>query len=143
MPSSAAQSARRERLARQAARRQAVTALQIAECGIRYTISVLANGTGPAEARSAVVEMAAELVAVADVLRQTARLCPHCGKPIDTTPRPGRRRIYCGDPCRWKRGHQRAADLGLSRRSSVNGPSGLPGAPRMIERTCTIGKGPP
>jgi hypothetical protein len=113
MPSRAAQPVRREVVGREA-RRQAVTALQIAECGVRYTISVLANGTGPAEARAAVAEMAVELIAVADVLRRAAALCPVCAKPVSTTPRPGRPRVYCCDVCRWKRGHERAAVRGRS-----------------------------
>ena len=64
----------RMRLARQAARRRsAVTALQIAEATARYGASVLANGCGPAEARAAAMECAAELTAVAEVLRRAVR----------------------------------------------------------------------
>ena len=55
-------------------RRQAVNALAIGECACRYAASQLANGVGPAEARELVLEMAAELTAVAAVLRRAAWL---------------------------------------------------------------------
>jgi hypothetical protein len=109
MPSRAAQSARREMLARQAVRRQAVTMLRVAEATAGYAAARLSNGLGPAEARRAAVEAAVELVAVAGELRRLERLCPACGKPVGTTPRPGRPRVYCSDRCRWKRGHEQAA----------------------------------
>ena len=64
----------RKRLAYEAARRrEAVTVLQIAECTCRYGASVLANGAGPAEARAAAMECAAELVTVAGALRRLTR----------------------------------------------------------------------
>ena len=74
---SAEQAAARARVAREAARRrQAVTMLQITECTCRYGASVLANGSGPAEARAAALEVAGELAVVAEALRRLARLSP-------------------------------------------------------------------
>jgi hypothetical protein len=75
VPESAAKSAERKALARAAERRrQAVGMLQVAECGCRYAISVLSNGTGPEEARGVAMEMAAELTEVAEALRRLTRL---------------------------------------------------------------------
>jgi hypothetical protein len=95
--------------AQSAARREVVTTLRVAGAVASYAAEQIGNGLGPAEARRAAVEAAVELVAVADVLRRAVRLCPVCGKPVGTTPRRGHPRVYCGDPCRWKRGHERAA----------------------------------
>jgi DNA-binding NarL/FixJ family response regulator len=50
--------------------------LRIAECGVRYAISELSNGSGPAEARAVAVEMAGELVMIAEALRRLTRLEP-------------------------------------------------------------------
>jgi hypothetical protein len=65
----------RRRLAREAQRRrEAVDLLRLAECGVRYAISELSNGTGPAEARAVAVEMAGELSMIAASLRRLTRL---------------------------------------------------------------------
>jgi DNA-directed RNA polymerase specialized sigma24 family protein len=65
----------RKRLARETERRrEAVALLRIAECGVRYAISELSNGTGPAEARDVAVEMASELSMVVGALRRLTRL---------------------------------------------------------------------
>ena len=50
--------------------------LRIAECGVRYAISELSNGSGPAEARAVAVEMAGELCMIAEALRRLTRLGP-------------------------------------------------------------------
>jgi DNA-directed RNA polymerase specialized sigma24 family protein len=67
--------AARMRLARQAARRrEAITALRVGEAACADAASVLGNGVGPAEARSAALECAFELVEVAETLRRAVRL---------------------------------------------------------------------
>jgi hypothetical protein len=109
MPSRVEQSARRETLARQAARRRAMTMLRVAEATAGDAARALSNGLGPEQARAAALEAAAELTAIAGNLRRLERLCPVCGSPVGATSRPGRRRVYCCDVCRWKRGHERAA----------------------------------
>ncbi len=77
MAESAEKSARRKALAREAARRRsAVNTLLIGECTCRYGASVLANGSDPAEARAAALEVAAELSMVAETLRRLTRLGP-------------------------------------------------------------------
>jgi hypothetical protein len=92
-----------------AARRQAVDVLRIGESICRYAAEAVADGLTPAEARQAVIGTAGELAELAAALRRLERLCPACGKPVGTTPRPGRPRVYCSDRCRWKRGHEQAA----------------------------------
>ena len=75
MPESAEKKAERKRRAREAARRRsAVTALNIGEATCRYASTQLSNGLGPAEARDLAQEMAAELVAVARILRRVGWL---------------------------------------------------------------------
>ncbi len=75
VPESAAQSARRKALAREAARRrEAVTMLQVSESTCRYAASVLANGADPAEARATALFVAGELVQMAESLRRLTRL---------------------------------------------------------------------
>jgi hypothetical protein len=78
VPESAEQSAnaRRKTAAREAERRRrAVTMLQISEATCRYAGSaLLANGTGPAEARATVLFVAGELELVAAGLRRLTRL---------------------------------------------------------------------
>jgi DNA-directed RNA polymerase specialized sigma24 family protein len=67
--------AQRMRLVHAAARRrEAVTALRIAESTCSYLAGQLADGLSPAEARSAALETSVELVAVAEVLRRAVRL---------------------------------------------------------------------
>ena len=77
MPESAKKSAVRKRLAREAGRRrEAVTMLQVGECTCRYAASVLANGTGPDEARATALFVAGELELMAEALRRLTRLGP-------------------------------------------------------------------
>ena len=77
MPSSAAQSAERKALAREAARRrQAVTELRVAASTAAYAADQLSNGLGPGEARRAALFAAGELAAVAGALRRAVRLSP-------------------------------------------------------------------
>jgi hypothetical protein len=67
----------RKAAAREAGRRrQAVTALAVADATITYTLRQLANGLSPEQARSAALEMAAELEAVAADLRRLTRMRP-------------------------------------------------------------------
>jgi hypothetical protein len=69
--------AARTRLARERARRRdAINMLRIAECGCRYASQQLANanGTGPEEARAAVLEMAGELAECAEAVRRVVKL---------------------------------------------------------------------
>ena len=76
MPAESAGAARK-RLSREAARRrEAVNLLRIAECMCRYAASELGNGLGPADARAAAAEAAAELAMVAESLRRLTRLGP-------------------------------------------------------------------
>lgn len=42
--------------------------------------------------------------------RMTIRHCPVCGGRIAVRDGRGRPRIYCGDACRWKRGHALARE---------------------------------
>jgi hypothetical protein len=57
-------------------RRQAVTALSVAEATIEYARRQLANGLTPEQARSAALETAGELEAVAAALRRLTRMRP-------------------------------------------------------------------
>ena len=67
----------RRRLPREAARRrEAAMILQVGEATCRYGASVLLNGAGPAEAREAAIECAAELSVIAEALRKAVRLGP-------------------------------------------------------------------
>ena len=77
MPETSEKATVRKRNVREAARRrEALTVLQIAEATARYGASVLANGSGPVEARAAAVEVAAELSMAAEALRRLTRLGP-------------------------------------------------------------------
>jgi hypothetical protein len=77
VPESAEKSAERKRRARIAdRRRRAVNILNITEATSRYGASQLANGIGPAEARTLALELAAELTAAADSLRRLTRIGP-------------------------------------------------------------------
>lgn len=76
MPSSVEQSARRETLVRQAARRQAVDVLRIAGATAEYASRVIANGLSPEQARRAALDAAGELELIAGTLRRLARLTP-------------------------------------------------------------------
>jgi hypothetical protein len=80
--------ARRGKLTREAARREAVDVLTIAAAVAGYAAGQVGDGLGPVEARRAVVEAAAELEAAASSLRRLARL-----DPLD---RPERRRLVAG-----------------------------------------------
>jgi hypothetical protein len=62
-----------EAAARESARREAVCALRVAEVVAGYAGAKIANGLGPGQARQAVAEAAAELEAVAAVLRRLSR----------------------------------------------------------------------
>jgi DNA-binding NarL/FixJ family response regulator len=74
MPSRAEQPARRETLTRQAARRQAVDVLRVAEAVAGYSARQLSNGLGPEAARQAALDAAGELELVAGTLRRLTRL---------------------------------------------------------------------
>ena len=66
MPETAEQTARRKRLAYEAARRRsAVNLLNIAGCHCDYAASVLANGASPVEAAETVVFVTGELAELA------------------------------------------------------------------------------
>jgi DNA-directed RNA polymerase specialized sigma24 family protein len=62
-----------DQLGREAARRRAVDTLRVAEAVARYGAEAVGNGLGPEESRRAVVEVAAELEAIAGTLRRLAR----------------------------------------------------------------------
>jgi hypothetical protein len=70
VPDSAEQSAARKALAR----RESVTVLRLAESVAGYAAAQLGDGLGPAEARQAALDAAAELADVAGTLRRLARL---------------------------------------------------------------------
>ena len=70
MPSSVEQPARREALAREAARRQAVTTLEVAGAIASYAARQIGNGLSPEAARLAAIEAAAELEAASVTLRR-------------------------------------------------------------------------
>lgn len=70
MHSRAAQPAGRETLTR--ARRQAVATLRLIENLSGYCAGQLVGGLGPAESRLALLEVSAELVTLAEVLRRLA-----------------------------------------------------------------------
>ena len=77
MPETAEQTARRKRLAYEAARRRsAVNLLGIGECTCRYAASVLSNGASPAEAAETMAFVTGELAEVAAALRRLERLTP-------------------------------------------------------------------
>jgi DNA-binding NarL/FixJ family response regulator len=75
MPSSAAQSARRE-TTREAARREAVTVLRLAEAIARYSAEQIGNGLSPKAAQQAAIDTAGELEAAAGKLRRLTRPDP-------------------------------------------------------------------
>ena len=72
-PAVSADAARMRRVRQAARRREAVRALRLGEATCAYTAGQLGNGLGPDEARRAAMEAAAELVAVAEVLRRSVR----------------------------------------------------------------------
>jgi Homeodomain-like domain len=74
--SSHAASVRREALARDAARRQAVDTLRIASDIARYSAEQIGNGLSPRAARQAAIETAGELEAAAGLLRRLTRPPP-------------------------------------------------------------------
>ena len=77
MPETAEQTARRKRLAYEAARRRsAVTLLGIASATCDYAASVLSNGASPCEAAETVVFVTGELAELAAALRRLERLSP-------------------------------------------------------------------
>jgi len=45
-----------------------------------------------------------------------SRECPVCGTAFPASTGRGRPRIYCSDRCRWKAGHQAAAEQARQRR---------------------------
>jgi DNA-binding NarL/FixJ family response regulator len=64
--------AERETTAREAARRQAVTMLQISASTCTYAAAQLGDGIGPAEARQTALFVAGELAVMAAALRRLA-----------------------------------------------------------------------
>ena len=77
MSETAEQTARRKRLAYEAARRRsAVNLLRIMACTCDYASERLSNGASPAEAAETVVFVTGELAAVAAALRKLERLSP-------------------------------------------------------------------
>ena len=77
MAETAEQTARRKRLAYEAARRRsAVNLLNIAGATCDYAASVLANGASPVEAAETVVFVTGELAELAAALRRLERLTP-------------------------------------------------------------------
>jgi DNA-binding NarL/FixJ family response regulator len=74
VPSRVEQSARREALARDAARRQVVDTLRIASDIARYSAEQIGNGLSPQAARQAAIETAGELQLVVSTLRRLTRL---------------------------------------------------------------------
>ena len=70
VPQSAAQPARREALAREAARRQAVATLRLASAVAAYAAGQISNGLGPEQAGRAALDAAGELAGLAALLRQ-------------------------------------------------------------------------
>ena len=110
VPESAERSAQRKRRARAAERRrQAITALQIGECACRYAAAQLGNGASPEDARLTALEMAGELVAVAEALRKAVRLDPAQRRALA--------RLLAGQGMTQK---QVAARLGVSERTVRN-----------------------
>jgi hypothetical protein len=68
-----ADAARMRAVAQARRRREAITALRVGEAACSYAAGQLGNELGPDEARAAAMEAAAELVAVAEVLRRSVR----------------------------------------------------------------------
>jgi len=83
--SRAATPARRGKLTREAARREAVDALTIASAVAAYSARSIGNGLSPEQARAATLTTAVELEHIAGTLRRLARL--------DLLDRPERRRL--------------------------------------------------
>ena len=77
MPETAEQTARRKRLAYEAARRrEAVTMLQIMACTCNYAYERLSNGASPAEAAETLAFVNGELASLAAALPKLERLRP-------------------------------------------------------------------